>query len=80
MAERKFGETLARFGRGDQVSGHPQGCHCGKGHSLYNPDTDRVLSGLMPSLVNQADSLDSPPNPTEANGAPLSVLIASGSP
>jgi len=39
-----------------------------------------ILSGFMPNLINQTDNFDKPPSPTEAKGAPLSVLIASGNP
>jgi hypothetical protein len=30
--------------------------------------------------MNQTDSLDNPPNPVEAKGVPLSVLITAGRP
>src|SRR3972149_210441 len=53
-------------------------------HALV-PSVLRRMARLYPlrpdtKLKNQTDRLDNPPNPTEANGDPLSVLMASGSP
>jgi hypothetical protein len=35
---------------------------------------------MIPSLIHQTDNCVNPPNPGEANGLPLSVLIAIGKP
>ena len=39
-----------------------------------------MRSGQIPKRTHQADSRLRPPRPTEANGLPLSVRMASGKP
>ncbi|MCY1552700.1 hypothetical protein D9M68_891150 [compost metagenome] len=39
-----------------------------------------IRSGTIPSFSHQIDNCDSPPQPVDANGTPLSVRSRSGSP